>query len=132
MFFLWLLALTWTFDEQILKNTLPPEVSVEELSSVLKDEGIELVLKKAEDVVLWHEGKVAIHLAKRAAVPYHLWIDVEGRERFEDCSDEEYKELYRAVWIARKALQTVVGAKGVHDLCNRSAAPRKNLFLDRH
>ena len=107
-----LAASPWVVDRKILEERLKPESSVEELLEVLKGEGIDVRFKEEEEPLLWKGNRVSISLAASPFVPYHLWIGIEGKRTMDECSKEDFEELYRSIWIARKALKMTTGSEG--------------------
>ncbi|MBI3508503.1 MAG: HIT domain-containing protein [Chlamydiia bacterium] len=105
-------AATWVFDRDILEQRLPLGVTIEELTSVLENEGVEVCFKEQEDLVLWRGTRAFISLAASPFAPYHLWIGVEGRKTLDECTTNELAELYEAIWKGRKAVAETTGATG--------------------
>jgi len=104
-------ASPWLVDRSLLERELGSGAEVEALAEALRGEGIELEFKEQGNLLLWKGEKVSISLASAPLVPYHLWIEVAGRRTLEECTEGEFQELYRAIWMCRKALRSEVGAQ---------------------
>lgn len=105
-------ANVWVLNRDVLEQRLPIGVTVEELTQVLEKEGISVRFEQWADLTLWKGKRVSISLAPSPFAPYHLWIAVGGCRTLDACSAEDLAELYRAIWMGRKALADITGADG--------------------
>ena len=103
-------ATTWTLNRNILEESLPQGVTVEELIRVLEKEEIAVRFEVPQDLILWQGNRTSISLAPTPFASYHLWIAVEGRNTLDECTQDELAELYTTIWKARKALTETTGA----------------------
>jgi diadenosine tetraphosphate (Ap4A) HIT family hydrolase len=93
-----------------MKETLPPDVTIEELEEVLALEGVAVHFDEKLPEPLWKGKRVTVSKAKFPFSPYHLWISVNGKKTLDECTKEELAELYEGIWRGREALKRVVGA----------------------
>lgn len=102
----------WIVDEQLLKQVLPKDVPLEELIATIKDEGVDLVFQEhPAETILWKGNYTTIYLSSHPQVPYHLWLESTASS-LEECTPEEWTDLYQAIWMTKKVFRTTLGANG--------------------
>jgi diadenosine tetraphosphate (Ap4A) HIT family hydrolase len=94
----------WIIDSDILENTLPSGITTKEIISTLEKERIEVNFKKKETLILWEGKTTQVSLSNSPFSLYHLWISIKDKKTLEECSYDELKELYQAIWISKKAI----------------------------